>query len=133
MFCPECKAEYRIGFIRCRDCGVELVDNLPQDTTHDTDAPELDYVVVHTVYDQLEADQICSFLRGNGIAARIAGERFRHPYGIGITGTWALQILVPEEFSGNAASLLVKADRGELEIHTDDGNGNTTHTLGGSE
>lgn len=24
MFCPECKAEYRAGFMRCADCGVAL-------------------------------------------------------------------------------------------------------------
>jgi hypothetical protein len=29
MFCPQCKAEYRSGFARCADCGVELVSELP--------------------------------------------------------------------------------------------------------
>jgi hypothetical protein len=24
MFCPQCKAEYRMGFVRCADCGVAL-------------------------------------------------------------------------------------------------------------
>jgi hypothetical protein len=24
MFCPQCKAEYRAGFVRCADCGVAL-------------------------------------------------------------------------------------------------------------
>jgi hypothetical protein len=24
MFCPQCKAEYRVGFLRCSDCGVAL-------------------------------------------------------------------------------------------------------------
>jgi hypothetical protein len=24
MFCPQCKAEYRAGFVRCSDCGVAL-------------------------------------------------------------------------------------------------------------
>jgi hypothetical protein len=28
MFCPECEAEYRPGFTRCSDCGVDLVDQL---------------------------------------------------------------------------------------------------------
>jgi hypothetical protein len=30
MFCPQCKAEYRSGFARCADCGVELVSDLPE-------------------------------------------------------------------------------------------------------
>jgi hypothetical protein len=29
MFCPECRAEYRPGFIRCADCDVDLVQELP--------------------------------------------------------------------------------------------------------
>jgi|ERR1700722_2330535 hypothetical protein len=28
MFCPECKAEYRPGFTRCSDCGLDLVNEL---------------------------------------------------------------------------------------------------------
>ena len=31
MFCPKCKAEYRPGFTRCSDCGVDLVDRLPEE------------------------------------------------------------------------------------------------------
>jgi hypothetical protein len=31
MFCPLCKAEYREGFYRCADCGVALVNTLPQE------------------------------------------------------------------------------------------------------
>ncbi|NLE11605.1 MAG: DUF2007 domain-containing protein [Actinobacteria bacterium] len=30
MFCPRCEAEYRPGFTRCSDCGVDLVDSLEQ-------------------------------------------------------------------------------------------------------
>jgi hypothetical protein len=29
MFCPECRAEFRPGFIRCADCDVDLVQELP--------------------------------------------------------------------------------------------------------
>ena len=29
MFCPSCRSEYRVGFARCSDCGVELVETLP--------------------------------------------------------------------------------------------------------
>jgi hypothetical protein len=28
MFCPNCKAEYRPGFTKCSDCGVDLVEHL---------------------------------------------------------------------------------------------------------
>src|SRR5271167_2901158 len=36
MFCPNCKAEYRAGFVRCSGCGVELVEHLSQDYSDDT-------------------------------------------------------------------------------------------------
>jgi hypothetical protein len=31
MFCPFCKAEYRTGIARCSDCGLALVDTIPND------------------------------------------------------------------------------------------------------
>jgi hypothetical protein len=31
MICPVCKAEYRDYFTECRDCNVELVEELPED------------------------------------------------------------------------------------------------------
>jgi hypothetical protein len=31
MFCPECRAEYREGFLRCSDCDIPLVDQLVTD------------------------------------------------------------------------------------------------------
>jgi len=33
MFCPQCKAEYRFGFTKCSDCGVDLVEHLPDDSS----------------------------------------------------------------------------------------------------
>jgi hypothetical protein len=30
MFCPVCKSEYRDGFTKCSDCGVDLVNRLPE-------------------------------------------------------------------------------------------------------
>jgi hypothetical protein len=29
MFCPQCHAEYREGFVECADCHIPLVDRLP--------------------------------------------------------------------------------------------------------
>jgi hypothetical protein len=33
MFCPQCKAEYRFGFTKCSDCGVDLVERLTDDSS----------------------------------------------------------------------------------------------------
>lgn len=32
MWCPKCKNEYVEGITLCADCGVELVDELPEET-----------------------------------------------------------------------------------------------------
>jgi hypothetical protein len=31
MFCPDCKSEFRLGFTRCVDCDVDLVEHLSSD------------------------------------------------------------------------------------------------------
>ena len=56
MICPQCKAEYRLGFTRCTDCGVDLVDD-----------PESDALALHekpTPGDPNE-DPFCSFWKGD--------------------------------------------------------------------
>ena len=40
MFCPNCRAEYRPGFIRCSDCGVELVEVIPPPGPRDSEVRE---------------------------------------------------------------------------------------------
>ncbi len=35
MFCPSCRTEYRAGFTKCADCGVDLVPELPADEAGD--------------------------------------------------------------------------------------------------
>lgn len=40
MFCPNCKAEYRLGFTRCADCDVDLVERLDADATDSSQSPD---------------------------------------------------------------------------------------------
>lgn len=56
MFCPVCKAEYRRGFARCADCGVELVYELPAAALAVTEAVEPG---------DAEDDPFCSFWKGD--------------------------------------------------------------------
>src|SRR5262245_20441243 len=39
MFCPQCAADYRPGFTRCRDCDVSLVTERTVLDTNRTDTP----------------------------------------------------------------------------------------------
>jgi hypothetical protein len=128
MFCPQCKAEYRPGFIRCSDCGVDLVDRLPDEqddligAQQDDliDSPNLDppdFVVIATVHNPLEEGQICSFLQANGIPAQPKSETLKRTHGMGIG---FVEILVPRELADAARDLLDKADRGEFGIDASD-------------
>jgi hypothetical protein len=118
MFCPRCKAEYRTGFTRCNDCDVALVDHLIVAVPNDDVKPQdVAYSAVRTVYDQFEADQLWSFLQGNGIPARVVGERFRYPYLV--PPREEFHIIVPHDLVAKATDLLSKADGGELEIEAD--------------
>lgn len=36
-WCPNCKEEYREGFIKCSECGATLVDKLPQADSNQSD------------------------------------------------------------------------------------------------
>ena len=56
MFCPQCKAEYRSGFARCADCGVELVWELPATALAVLEPVEPGHP---------EDDPFCSFWKGD--------------------------------------------------------------------
>jgi hypothetical protein len=56
MFCPQCKAEYRSGFARCADCGVELVWELPAAALAVVEPVEPGHP---------EEDPFCSFWKGD--------------------------------------------------------------------
>ena len=122
MFCPQCQAEYRPGFVRCSDCDVELVDHLEEREpaeAHSEQRVEVaydDYVVVSTAQGPFEEGQVCSFLEAYGIPTQIRGEGVRKAYGITLDGIGASKILVPRELEATARDLLARADQGELKI-----------------
>jgi hypothetical protein len=64
MICPQCNAEYREGFVRCADCGVELVRALPGSLVAAQRAAE-----EPPDYDE---DPFCEFWRGDD--PRLQGE-----------------------------------------------------------
>ena len=69
MYCPQCRGEYREGFTRCDECGVDLVAELPPE---DHDAPEYE-----KVFETSEADVIPvikSVLEGAEIPYLVEGE-----------------------------------------------------------
>jgi hypothetical protein len=71
MFCPKCKAEYRVGFLRCSDCDVALIDQLPADPAPRDPLPDAELVVIRTFEKCLDADFAKSVLEAANIEAEL--------------------------------------------------------------
>jgi hypothetical protein len=72
MFCPECNAEYREGFVRCSDCDVPLVAALAPEEMDAVRGSE--EATVFVTREMVEAETVKELLESNGIEAYISGE-----------------------------------------------------------
>jgi hypothetical protein len=70
MFCPKCKAEYRDGFYKCVDCGIDLITELPPEI----ELEPINFVEVYSTYKQGEIAFVKSILDGEGITYYFQGE-----------------------------------------------------------
>lgn len=105
-FCPQCHDEYRPGFTRCVDCGVPLVEFLPE-VPEPTEPPEVTEppVVVYEAYSQAEADVICAKLEFFGVPAALGGDlALRNVYHPG--AFTPIRILVPSDRAEEARRIL---------------------------
>jgi hypothetical protein len=66
LFCPHCRSEYRAGFTRCADCGVDLVDHLPE-VRRDANTDHAGPVVVFVTGHAAEAALVKSLLKASGV------------------------------------------------------------------
>ena len=118
MFCPQCKTEYRVGFLRCSDCDVELVDHLPvHDSSAETQLPrsfekypfqaEPKLVVIRTYQRGLDADLAKSVLEAAGILSMVRGDDGRrYYYGYGLALNTGIELLVRGEDVEDAQKIL---------------------------
>jgi hypothetical protein len=113
MFCPQCKAEYRVGFTRCSDCGVELVGQLPVEKPQpapedlsrfeaDRFEPEAKLVVIRTYQNAIEADLAKSTLEAAGIPSILSDSVSRQYISLALP----LQLLVRSEDADDADKIL---------------------------
>ncbi len=72
MFCPQCKAEYRPGFVKCADCGVDLVPELPPDPEQEP----VEWVEVLSTYNSGDIAFLKSLLDSENITYYFHGEHF---------------------------------------------------------
>lgn len=68
-FCPVCKKEYPASVASCPDDKAALVDELPFQTVRANDGTT--WVEIASTKNSDEAELICGFLNGEGIAAEI--------------------------------------------------------------
>jgi|SRR5450759_974417 hypothetical protein len=94
MFCPKCGIEYREGFYKCADCGVDLVEGQPPDTEDDVRYVEM--VEIFSTYNQGDIAFIKSVFDGEEIKYYFQGENSNLMVG-----------------GGSYARLLVKADEAD--------------------
>ncbi|MDZ7371915.1 MAG: hypothetical protein ONB12_12160 [candidate division KSB1 bacterium] len=66
-FCPKCGYEYEVGVIKCADCGVELVDQLPSAP----EPKEEEWVLLRTLPGRAYAEMAKEALNHAGIPASI--------------------------------------------------------------
>jgi len=109
MVCPECGGEYREGFIRCADCDVELVEELPAPPEEDLAAEP---VTVLETGDPAALALAESLLQDAGIPFFAKGEYLQDLFALGrfgfgfssVAGPVALQVAA--EHAPAAAQIL---------------------------
>ena len=63
-FCPECRYEYVSGIVKCPDCNVALVNELPEEGG---DPSEKEYIELHPLPGQIYAEMVKEALDNAGI------------------------------------------------------------------
>jgi len=111
MFCPKCKAEYVQGIERCSDCGVSLVDQMPEPEA----VPEVNLVELLRTPNIIELTVVKSLLDSMGIPYVVQGEEGMHLLPIGPSGflnpeSLGAVICVYQEDLARAQEMLQSAD-----------------------
>ena len=100
MYCPDCKSEYREGFKVCADCGAELVTELiPEEKSAEQLIP-VDWQLLTTAANDMDAAFIESFLAGEDITI------YKKPIGAGAY----LQVALGQNLSGGVDILVPNED-----------------------
>src|SRR5918996_1902491 len=116
MICPECRAEYRPGFTRCSDCGVELVESLPEDESATREPIGHDLVQVYRAWGAPQAELVRSILEANGIRPALFGEGANRVYNMTVGPLAEVRIMVERDDAAAAGDILRAADSGKFSL-----------------
>ncbi|MBI3950936.1 MAG: DUF2007 domain-containing protein [Acidobacteria bacterium] len=92
-YCPNCRTEYRQGFIHCNDCGASLVSELPELPEMEEPGQELRLVKLTEFLTPTEAGMVKELLEENGIPVLVRGQS--DPLSI-VSGAQPVALLVAE-------------------------------------
>ena len=98
MFCPQCRSEYRPGFIRCNDCDADLVWELPRDEEHG----EPNQALIAVAESVLGGADIPCVIRNKYVHRALGGDVFT---------VVPAQVFVRDDDAGDARELLADLSR----------------------
>ena len=93
MICPNCRSEYRDGYVRCSDCDVDLVEPEPPVTP-----PEVKLVKVYETGNPAIIPIVESLFTDGGIEFMAKGEPIQDLFGWGRFGSGLNYAIGPVEF-----------------------------------
>ena len=93
--CPVCKYEYKGGETECIDCGVPLVDELPDE--QETDLEGVKYVPFRSYPSRLYAEMVKEALANEGIPAIIKTDQALSFAEMGTSSTVGVVLWVAED------------------------------------
>jgi hypothetical protein len=105
MFCPQCRVEYREGFVECADCHVPLVERLREPATPEAEEGDLDVLIRTGLRSPVAIGLAKTLLQGAGIPffAMDQNTTARQESG-NLIGWWTVR--VPSEREAEAREIL---------------------------
>lgn len=93
MFCPQCQVEYRPGFTRCSDCDLDLVNALPEEPEHASEASR----IIWMGDSQESCVALCQELQNAGICYQVTEGMKSLGAGMSVRRRYELRVLPENE------------------------------------
>jgi hypothetical protein len=110
MFCPQCREEYRHGFVECTECRVPLVDRLPEPEERETDDDDLGALIQTSLEGPVAITLVESLFQEAGIPFFAVNQnRMSQQEGGNFLGWW--NVRVPRRREADAREILESVEK----------------------